>query len=410
MNQHTPNKTKTAWYLLCPLLLIISSATIAQQSTLTIDSSLLDRITALENQAADHKSGEDHFMVAGLTTFGFVSNKTTSTFGGVSQVSKANSIVDGNDFEFSPMLLWRHGDKFLMEFEPSFADDGLGVNWADVTYFAAPGLMLRAGYLVLPFGIYEKRLAAGWINKFATDPDGVAGFTDYGVEVQGGFHAGDMKMSYDFAVSNSMQLQPDGTLTSLGLSPSNNHKTLTGRVGWLPLSNSSLEIGVSGMTGKVGDPGTDFESASLNMYALDLSCVQNIKPFQINIKGQYSVQDISSVTYKSPVDSSDYHFNNHTAAAYIMASVRPMFVDDKVLKNFELAARFANYQTPANSLSGTKDNSFAVGLNYWLSWRTVVRFTYEAIKANSTVPLALGGNPGTINQSNSMYLQFSIQL
>ena len=59
-----------------------------------------------------------------------------------------------------------------MEFEPSFADGTLGVNWADVSYYAAPGLIVRAGYLVLPFGMYNKRLAAGWIDKLATDPSG----------------------------------------------------------------------------------------------------------------------------------------------------------------------------------------------------------------------------------------------
>ncbi len=46
-----------------------------------------------------------------------------------------------------------------MEFEPSYSSGGgLGVNWADVSYFASPGLIIRAGYFVLPFGIYSKRL------------------------------------------------------------------------------------------------------------------------------------------------------------------------------------------------------------------------------------------------------------
>ncbi len=410
MRQKNQKKRKVPLQLLYGLLFIMSSGAIAQQTPVTVDSALLDRVNVLEGQVASQKLGEEHFMVVGLTTFGFVSNKTTTTFSGSGQVSKTNKIIDGDSYEFSPMLLWRHGNKFLLEFEPSFAGDGLGVNWADITYFAAPGLMLRAGYIVLPFGSYDKRLGAGWINKLATDPDGVAGFSDYGIEAQGGFHAGDMKLSYDVAVSGSPSLQQDGTLSSVGLSPSNNHKTLTARIGWLPLSNSSLEFGISGMTGKVGDPGSGFENAKTNMYAFDLNCVQNIKPFQVNLKGQYSVVDVSNVDYINPVDSSIYNFNNHTTASYLMLAIRPMFSDNKVIKNFELAARFAHYETPANSLTGAKDNSFSVGLNYWLSWRTVVRWSYEAIRANSTVSSALGGNPGEINQSNSMFLQFSIQL
>ncbi|HEV3249586.1 MAG TPA: hypothetical protein VGZ71_01460, partial [Puia sp.] len=83
---------------------------------------------------------------------------------------------------------------------------------------------------------------------------------------------------------------------------------------------------------------------------------------------------------------------------------------NKILKNFELAARFGNYTTPANSLRGTKDNSFAVGLDYWVNWRTVVKFSYEAIKGTNTISANLGGTTGAVTQSNSMYLQFSIQL
>ena len=93
-----------------------------------------------------------------------------------------------------------------------------------------------------------------------------------------------------------------------------------------------------------------------------------------------------------------------------MVALRPMFSANKIIKNFEVAGRYGNYTSPANSLWGTKDNSLAVGLNYWLNWRTVLKFTYEAIKATNTVSIGLGGTPGAITQSNSMYLQFSIQL
>jgi hypothetical protein len=311
------------------------------------------------------------------------------------------------------MFLWRHGDKFLMEFEPSFSNGQLGVNWADISYFAAPGLIIRGGWLVLPFGAYNKRLAAGWINKLASDPEGVAGASDFGVEAEGGFQAGDMKWSYDVAVSNGMQLLPDGTLQNAGGSgiiDNNKNKTVTARLGWLPFGNSSLELGVSVMTGKVGDAGSAYENVKADMYALDLSLVQNLKPFQLNIKGQYSISNVGHAEYPSPVDSSSYSFDNSTKTGYIMAALRPMFSGNKFIKNLELAARYGNYTTPSSSLWGTKDNSFAIGLNYWISWRTVVHLTYEAIKGTNTASPALGGTNGAITQSNSLYLQFSIQL
>ena len=393
------------------LLFLLSTDAIGQQTASAVDSSLLDRINALEKQVAYNKPGEDHFMVVGLATFGFVSNKTTTTFAGLRQISKTNSLADVNHYEFSPMFLWRHGNKFLLEFEPSFSNDQLGVNWAAISYFAMPGLIIRGGYMVLPFGAYNKRLGAGWINKFASDPEEVAGATDYSVEAEGGFQAGNMKWNYDIAISNGMKLLPDGTMENAGITDNNKNRTITGRIGWLPFSNSSLELGASVMTGKVGDADSKTENIKANLYALDMNLVENIKPFQINIKGQYSITNVDHVDYINPTDTTTtYSFDNHTRTGYIMAALRPMFSANKVIKNFEVAARYGNYISPANSLLGTKDNSLALSLNYWLNWRTVVRFTYEAIKATSTTSTNIGGTPGTVTQSNSMYLQFSIQL
>jgi hypothetical protein len=390
-------------------LLMLSMVSRAQQPTVVVDSSLLDRISTMEQQINYTKPKEEHFMIVGLTTFGFVRNKTTTTFDGSSQVSKTNSLADADHYEFSPMLLWRHGNKFLLEFEPSFSGDQLGVNWGAISYFALPGLIIRGGYMVLPFGVYNKRLAAGWINKFASDPEGVAGATDYAVEVEGGLQTGSMKWSYDVAISNGMKLNPDGTTQNAGITDNNKNKTITARIGWLPLSNSSVELGTSIMAGKVGDAGTKDENVMANLYALDLNIVENIKPFQLNIKGQYSITDIGHADYVNPADSTIYSFNNHTTTGYIMAALRPVSAK-RFIKNFEIAGRYGNYTSPANSLFGTKDNSLALGLNYWLNWRTVVRYTYEAIKGTNSVSTVLAGTTGAITKSNSMYLQFSIQL
>ena len=401
-------KKITQLLIIC-LFLLLSTDTIAQQTTNVVDSSLLERINALEKQTNYTKPGEDHFMVVGLATFGYVKNKTTTTLGDSTLVLKTNSLADASHYEFSPMFLWRHGKKLLLEFEPSFSAGSLGVNWAAISYFALPGLIIRGGYLVLPFGAYNKRLAAGWINKLATDPEGIASTTDYGVEVEGGFQAGTMKWNYDVAISNGIQLHPDGTIQNVGITDNNKNRTFTGRIGWLPLSNSSLELGASLMTGKVGDAGSINEITKATLYALDLSLIEKIKSFQLNIKGQYSVTNVGSTNYMNPVDSTSYNFKNHTTTGYIMASLRPAFIKS-VIKNFEIAGRYGNYTSPANSLWGTKDKSLAVGLDYWLNWRTVLKFTYEAIKGTNTTDSKLGGLPGLITKSNSMYLQFSVQL
>lgn len=381
------------------------------QTTNTTDSALSDRISALEQQINYHKSGEDHFMVAGLATFGFVSTKTTNTLSGTSTIARQNSFPDADHFEFSPMFLWRHGTKFLMEFEPSFSNNGLGVNWANISYFAAPNLIIRAGYLVLPYGAYSKRLAAGWINKLASDPMGIAGMTptDYGIEVEGGLPLGSMKMSYDFSLTNSNQLMADGTLTSGSLGDNNNHKTITGRLSLLPFSNSSLELGVSGMYGKIGNPGTAFQNATGKSYAFDLNYVKTFDPFLVNVKAQYNIQNISNVNYVSPLDSTQtYTFRNHSTSVFAQCSVRPTGLDN-FLHDFELAGRYTTYNTPVNSTWGSDQHSVSVGLNYWLSWRTVFKLTYETYTGKSTASKDLNAYTGTTDK-NALYLQFSILL
>jgi hypothetical protein len=380
----------------------------AQQKATQIDSGLMDRITALEQQVANTKPGEDHFLVVGLTTFGFVTNKTVNTLNGVRTTNRTSTFGDANRFEFSPMLLWRHGDKLLLEFEPSFNNDGLSVNWADIAYFVTPGLIIKGGYLVIPFGIYNKRLAAGWINKLATDPIGlgVPVTTDYGVEFEGGLPLGDMKWNYDVAITNGMQLLPDGQLQGTGVSG----KTFTARLGLLPFSNSALEIGVSGLTGKVGDQGGVFGNARGNMFAFDLNYIQPVKPFAVNVKAQYNVVNINRQDYVNPNDSTQtYSFNNHSTSGFASLSLRPIYLDNKVFKNFEIAFRYANYTSPQNSAWGSKNDQVTEGLAYWINWRTVLKLTHENLTGNSTTNPFIA--PGTGNtKSNLWFIQFSVQL
>jgi len=376
-----------------------------------VDSALLDRVSELEKQMASKKTGEDHFMVVGLTTVGFASNKTTNTLGGVSTSTKSNSFPDADNYEFSPMFLWRHGKSFLMEFEPSFNNNGLSVNWADISWFAAPALIVRAGYFVLPYGTYAKREAAGWINKLAPDPMGIADMTptDYGVEVEGGIPVGSTKFSYDVALTNGNQLNPDGTLTSGNIVDNNNNKTITARVGFLPLSNSSLEVGISGMWGKVGDQGSPNQNIMDNSYAFDLNYVKMFSPILLNIKAQYNIQNIGNVNYISPVDSTQtYTFKNQTTASFVQCSLRPVGAAG-FMKDLEIAGRYTVFNTPSNSTFGANQHDITVGLDYWLTWRTVFKICYQAYNGNSTASKTLSSFTGTTT-SDTFFVQFSIQL
>lgn len=390
------------------LVLSFVKPLMAQSQT---DTALTNQVNNLSQELNKLKEGDSHFMIVGLTTFGFISQKTTNTLGGIKTSAKYNSLGDADNYELSPMFLFRHGDNVLVEFEPSFNGTDLGVNWAAISYFLTPGVIIRGGYFVLPFGTYSKRLAAGWINKLASDPAGVnpAG-TDFGVEIEGGIPLGSMKASYDFAVSNGFQLNPDGTLGSVGISAIQNNKTFTGRIGLLPFANSGLEIGLSGLIGNLAYPGNaqnPYSNPSVSMYGLDFNLVKNLSPFQLNIKGQYSLVKVNRQNFINPGDSTQtYSFDNSTKSGYGQVSLRPFLLENKLLKNFELAYRYTNYISPSGSTWGQnyKENDF--GLDYWLSWRTVLKITYEDIQVQGTSSPILSGIQGS-TQTNRLILQFS---
>ena len=389
------------------LLLTVNLANAQQTGT---DTTVINRISALEQQVADQKPGESHFMVVGLGTFGFVDNKTTFIAPGTApQIMRTNSLADADHYELSPMLLWRHGNDFLVEFEPSFDGNNLGVNWANISYFAAPGLIIHGGYFVVPFGIYNKRLAAGWIDKLAGDPVGLdLPGTDFGIGLSGGFPLGDMKWSYDVSLTNGLQLLSDGEVQTAGVTDNNKGKMISGRLSLLPFSNSCLEIGVSALHSNAGDAGSNFTTANVTMYGADINFVKSFNPFLVNIKGQYTKINVTDQTYISPVDSSSYSFMNKTSQAFAQVSVRPIGIDNKFLKNFEIAYRYTNYTTPGQSAWGQNFHENDLGLDYWLSWRTVLKFTYAMSHSLSTSSTVAGGTPG-ITDVNSIYLQFSIQ-
>jgi hypothetical protein len=361
---------------------------------------------------------ESHFMVVGLTTFGFMNEAVTNSLGGMKSTSKYNTLGDADRYEFSPMFLWRHGDNMLLEFEPSFDGTNLGVNWADVAYFVKPGLIIKGGYLVLPFGTYTKRLAAGWIDKLPSDPIGtdVAG-SDFGIEVEGGLPLGNMKWSYDVSISNGFQLNNDGTISGVGISAVNNGKTVCGRLALLPIPNSSLEVGVSGLYGALATPPgatftntspTDSKGPMVTMYAVDLNYVKTLSPVQLNVKAQYSATMVNSVNYQNPNDSTqNYSFTNTITAAFGQVSARPVQAKG-IVRNMELAYRYVDYKTPQNSTWGQNYTESDIALDYWLSWRTVLKAGYEMIRADGTSSVPITGVQGSTN-INRLIIQFSTE-
>tara|TARA_R110001592_G_scaffold103889_4_gene292452 strand:- start:232 stop:1491 length:1260 start_codon:yes stop_codon:yes gene_type:complete len=373
------------------LLLVLPFTVNAQDTTSTFD-----RQAAQNNPTNyDSKPGKSKMMLRGYYHTGF----ENTTIGDESN----SKFTPGS---IAPILMYRQNDKlfFEAEFEGAFEDGEFEwtIEYADISYILNDYMTVRAGKFMLPFGTFMEKLHPAWINRLSTKPlgfghDGIAPGNDVGAEVRGAFYTGPIKLNYQAYVVNGAQLK-DG-ITGMGgmeveedeagmlnfengvWGDNNNDKAFGGRLGIFPFTNSSLELGFSGYSAKVGGKDTPYEDVRANLYALDLSFVRNLNFIKsvIDIKGQYMFSQVDDANYAIPEDTLGlyYDFNNVSSAYYAQVSLRPSLSGNKFLSRLEAVGRYSIMETPEGSLWESNPTQIAVGLNYWLDWRTVLKFGYQ---------------------------------
>jgi hypothetical protein len=367
-----------------PLLLTVSLSVNAQDTTSTFD-----RQAQQNGQSnIDTKPGKSKMMLRGYYHSGF-----ENTTIGDDRDSKFNS------GSIAPILMYKQSDKlfFEAEFEGEFEDGEFHwtVEYADISYVLNDYMTVRAGKFILPFGTFMEKLHPAWINRLATRPlgfghDGIAPSSDVGAELRGAFHTGPIKLNYQAYVVNGPRLktgvdEPDEAgMLNFGqgaFGDNNNDKAFGGRLGISPFTNSSLEIGFSGMSAKVGDKEGLYEDVRANLYALDFNFVKNLNFLKsvIDIKGQYNYSEVSDANYAVPDDTLGlyYDFNNVSTAYYAQLSIRPSMSGNNFIRKLELVGRYSVMETPEGSLWESNPTQTAVGINYWLDWRTVLKFGYQ---------------------------------
>jgi hypothetical protein len=279
-----------------------------------------------------------------------------------------------------------------VEAEPEFETGGgsldIGLEYANMVYKVSPYLLLHAGRFLPKFGSYRGRMGEAFVNRFSTDPvgfgdGGIGAMNEVGVGAQGSFGAGNSKINYELYLSNGPQVLTDssnaGQFEYEGYTGNNNAKAVGGRIGILPFSNSSLEVAYSFQSkSKTGEIGTPYENVGVNMQAVDFNYWGHLKAIKsdIRLQGEWKYQKVSNAVYYKP-DSSTYTFNNAPSAYYVLASIRPAHLQTG-LRNFELAARYSAFMRPAAAAWGGGDiNQFALSLDYWLKWNSVLKLTYQ---------------------------------
>lgn len=386
------------------ILVLFFSLTVILTSS--AQDSLQNQYQALKDEINTLKPGNTNFMLRGYGHFGLDASKEEVTF-------TAGS--------FNPIFLWRQGDRLIFESEWEMEFDGneleIGLEYTDVSYVISKGLIVRAGKFLLPFGTFTDRLHPAWINRLSTRPlgfghGGIAPISDVGIEIRGGLQAGRSKFNYAFYLVNgptvndgTEEAEEAGLLHFNNISDNNKSKAFGGRIGYLPFSNSSLELGASGYFAKPGEEESPFEgdpsledinykNVKSALTAFDLSYVKAISGISgiLDVKGQYTTSKTSSATFFNSENASRYTFDNTSDAFYGQVTYRPAFANNEILKNFEVVGRYSEYNKPAEALWGGKQTQVAFGLNYWFTWRAVLKITYQTTDSEKE------GNKSSANQ------------
>ncbi|HET9825122.1 MAG TPA: hypothetical protein VFP87_07300, partial [Chitinophagaceae bacterium] len=288
-------------------------------------------------QASSSKDGQNKFAIFGNAEMTFFANKETKQFG---------------DVNFKPIFLWKMSDNLFVEAEAEFeTGEGsldIGLEYANMCYTVNKYLTLHAGRFLPKFGAYRGRMGEGFLNRLSTDPvgfgdGGIGAMNEVGVGAQGGFGVGDSKINYELYISEGPQLLTDsanaGQFEYEGYIGNNDAKAVGGRIGFLPLSNSSLEIGYSFQSkSKTGDKGSPYENIGVFMQAVDLNYYGHLTAIQSDVRliGEWKYQKVDKATYYD-ANNNPYTFDNNPTAYYIAGTFRPVHVHNEFVHNLELA-------------------------------------------------------------------------
>jgi hypothetical protein len=326
---------------------------------------------------------------------------------------------------FAPIFLFKHSDKLLFEAELEFVLEGneleVGLEYANVMYVLNKNMTVRAGKFLLPFGTFMERLHPAWINRLPTTPlgyghDGIAPSSGIGVELRGAFDLGGPSLNYAVYSTNGPRLkdgseEPEeaGMLMFQNFEDNNNSKAFGGRIGLLPFADSSTEIGFSTYsTSKVGNRDSEYENVGAFLYALDFSFVKQIPALGgfVDIKGQYNNSDIDDATFieiheeDGEEEEEEYTFGNNSNSFYAQLSYRPTMAESDFMKKLEFVGRYSNFNAPEGAEWEEQSEQYAFGLNYWLTWRSVIKVAYQTTDS-------VGGHDGG-GTTNGFFIHWAI--
>ena len=325
--------------------------------------------------------GSQSFLLTGAGAVTFSADKNGNTFAPMT---------------FMMMPLIKFNDKLFLEagaiMHPT-EGSGFGLEVLNLHYQIAPNLSFYIGKFAAPWGNVLDMFGEGFVARFPVGPvgfadDGMAPTDQVGLGFQGGLQVGDAKMLYDVYLSNGPQLitgDPDmyGHTSYESLVDNNKNKSIGGKIGFLPFSNSSLQIDVFGQTaaktGATGD--TTYENVGSTSFGVDMNFVKLAGPVLIRARGQYEQTNTDKALYGAETTA----FNNSGNSWYVSGTLRPSGSSNKFVRNLELAGRYVTYTPPKDaSWGGSPVTQFTLSLNYFFTWSSQINFGYDIVDDGTT--------------------------
>ncbi len=297
----------------------------------------------------------------------------------------------------SPILLWKISNNLFFESELELSlEDGkttADLGYATLHYVFNKYLILGGGKFLSPFGTFQERLHPAWVNKFSEAPLGfshdgiiVGPMAEVGFEVRGGSPLGNSKINYVAYVSNGPAISSNpsdpmmgGMLESGKFKDNNNDKAVGARIGFLPFSNSSMEIGVSWQNAYVGEKGDSiYGKAKVAMHAIDFSYTKGIEKLKgiVEIKSQLN-NVLLDKGNNQMVEMSSKNSYDVRQAWYSQISFRPGMHENKIIRNLEFACRYSVLELPQGNQNAGRSNQISFGINYWYNWSSVIKLAYQ---------------------------------
>lgn len=218
-----------------------------------------------------------------------------------------------------------------------------------------------------------------------------------GIGIQGGVQTGYSKISYQLYVANGPQLTVDtatvgsanqsGTLSYGNIIDNNKSKSIGWHIGYLPFSNSCLEVTFSGeYAGKTGAVNTQYENVSALSWAAGLNYYHMFNPIMVRVIAEYDKIQVGNANYYNPdptVTNHIYTFSNMQNGWFAGATIKPSGSRRQFIKSLELAGRIGAYNPPSGALWGSNPiNQTTVTLTEYVKWDIPISLEYDILTQN----------------------------